>query len=69
MKRENSDDYTYFFCSTKFFLPSQRQNSITSATITFFINKDQVTSFTQKLKNFHLVKGEYDMCQLILSKY
>ena len=25
MKRENSDDHTHFFCSTKFFLPSQRQ--------------------------------------------
>ena len=35
MKRENSDDHTHFFCSTKLFLPSQRQKSITIATITF----------------------------------
>ena len=68
MKRKNSDGHTHFFCSTKFFLPSQRQKSITSATITFFINKDYVTSFTQKLKNCYLVKGEYDTCQLILTK-
>ena len=40
MKRENSDDHTHFFCSTEFILPSQRQKSITSATVTFFINKD-----------------------------
>ena len=57
MKRENSDDHKLFFYSTKFFLPSQRQKSITSATITFFINKDKETSFTQKLKNCYLVKG------------
>ena len=68
MKRENSDDHTHFFCSTKFFLPSQRQKTITSATNTFFIYKDQVTSFTQKLKNCYWVKGEYDTCQLIFTK-
>ena len=66
--KENSDDHTHFFCSTKFFLPSQRQKSITSATITFLINKDWVTSFTQKLKNCYLVKSEYDTCQLIFTK-
>ena len=69
MKRENSDDHTHFFCSTNFFLPSQRQKSIIAATITFF--------YQQRLSNclytkdeffFYLVKGEYDTCQLILTK-
>ena len=50
MKRENSDDHTHFFCSRKFFLPSQRQKSITSAAITFF---DQ-----QRLSNFLYTKVE-----------
>ena len=69
MKIENSDDHTHFFSVPQiFFYPHKDQKSITSATITFFINKDLVTSFTQKLKNCYLVKGEYDTCQLILTK-
>ena len=50
MKRENSDDHTHFFCSTKFFIPSQRQKSITSVTITFF--------YQQRLSNFLYTKVE-----------
>ena len=67
MKRENSDDHTHFFCSTKF-------STLTKTKIHQFC--DNYIFYQQRLSNFLytkvekllFVKGEYDMCQLILTK-
>ena len=68
MKRENSDDHIHFFCSTNFFLPSQRPK-IHHFSDNYIFYQQRLSNFLYtNLKNCHLVKGEYDTCQLILTK-
>ena len=50
MKRDNSDDHTHFFCSTKFFQPSQRPK------IHRFT--DNYIFYQQRLSNFLYTKVE-----------
>ena len=49
-KRENSDDHTHFFCSTNFFLPSQRPKILHFSDNNIF--------HQQRLSNFLYTKVE-----------
>ena len=68
MKRENSDDHTHFFCSTKFVLPSKRPK-IHHFSDNYIFYQQRLSNFLYtKVENCYLVKGEYDTCQLIFTK-